>query len=373
MILTLLVAFFSLIALMVIHEFGHFILAKKFGVKVEEFGLGYPPRILGKKIGETIYSLNLIPFGAHVRIAGEEGGGIEDYRSFAGLPIWQRVAIVLGGIFSFWIVALILFIIVFGLGAEVPVSDEVNNNLLNAKVKIVAVAADSPAFTAGLKGGDAIIKVKDKNLNVLDIKTINDFQNFVKINQGEEINLTIERNNNTFDVSLIPRDSPPADEGPVGVALQKMAVIVQKHRWQEAPLQGTKYCIDLTIKAVQGLVDLVLGIFTGRGVPQGVEMTGPVGITVLLARAFEFGPGFFLYFIGAIAILVALFNLLPIPALDGGKLLFLAIEKIKGKTVSFKTEQTITTTFFFLLIILAIFVTIKFDIPKLSEFIKSSL
>src|SRR3989338_3746478 len=114
MIATILIALFSLIALLVIHEFGHFVLAKKFGAKVEEFGVGYPPRIFGIKKGETIYSLNLIPFGAFVKIHGEDGG-IEDYHSFTGKPMWQRLSIVLGGVVSFWIVAVIILSLVSGI------------------------------------------------------------------------------------------------------------------------------------------------------------------------------------------------------------------------------------------------------------------
>src|SRR3989338_2641458 len=164
MFFTIIIAFFSLIALIVIHELGHFILAKKFGVKVEEFGSGYPPRVLGKKIGETVYSLNLWPFGAFVKIHGEEGG-IEDYRSFIGKPIWQRVAIVLGGVVSFWIVAVILLSIVAGVwGLPVAVSDEESANLIDPKIQITQIAADAPAKTAGLKEGDIIVgfsKVQD--------------------------------------------------------------------------------------------------------------------------------------------------------------------------------------------------------------------
>ena len=119
-ILILVVAFLSLIALMIIHEFGHFVIAKKFGVRVEEFGIGYPPRIFGKKIGETIYSINWIPLGAFVRIYGEEGG-VDDLRSFANLKIWQRVLIVIGGVAAFWVAAIIIFSIVFADGDLVAV------------------------------------------------------------------------------------------------------------------------------------------------------------------------------------------------------------------------------------------------------------
>src|ERR1035437_9751263 len=118
-IITLIVAFLSVIALMSIHEFGHFIIAKKFGIRVDEFGIGYPPRIFGKKIGDTIYSINWLPLGAFVRIYGEEGG-LDDYRSFSNLKIWKRVLIVIGGVAAFWASAIVIFKIVFAMGADLP-------------------------------------------------------------------------------------------------------------------------------------------------------------------------------------------------------------------------------------------------------------
>ena len=127
-ILILAVAFLSLIVLMIIHEFGHFIIAKKFGIRVDEFGVGYPPRMFGKKIGETIYSINWIPLGAFVRIHGEEGG-LDDYRSFSSLKIWKRVLIIIGGVAAFWVTAMIIFSIVFvvdlfGTGGRMTISPQ---------------------------------------------------------------------------------------------------------------------------------------------------------------------------------------------------------------------------------------------------------
>jgi len=170
---------------------------------------------------------------------------------------------------------------------------------------------------------------------------------------------------------LIPRVSPPENEGPVGIGLERMANIIERHAWYQAPIKGIFYCGSLTVKAIGGLVKILGDLILGRGVPPGAEVAGPLGITILLARAFELGLGFFLYFIGIITVCVALFNLFPIPVLDGGKLLFLAIEKIRGKAISPKVEQTITMIFFVLLIGLSIFITIKFDIPRFSEFLKS--
>src|SRR3989344_5429307 len=146
---TLIVAFLSLIALMVIHEFGHFIIAKKFKVKIEEFGIGYPPKIFGIKFGETIYSLNWVPLGAFVKIYGEEGG-VDDYRSFFSLAIWKRILIVLGGVISFWLASMVIFAVVFLIGASVPIGDQDIPGVNDTAVKIVSVVSGSPAYDAGI-------------------------------------------------------------------------------------------------------------------------------------------------------------------------------------------------------------------------------
>jgi len=373
MILTILIAFISLIILIILHELGHFILAKHFGVKVEEFGVGLPPRIFGKKFGETVYSLNLLPFGAFVKIYGEEGG-VEDYRSFMGKPIWQRVFIVMGGVVAFWLVAVILFTIVFALGAKIPVSDETNHNLKEPQVQIWKVAANSPAEKAGIKRGDLIINLKSwRTEQLLKTDKVKEIQEFINSHRAEEITLTVKRGNDIFALSLVPRLSSAPDQGAIGVILQRIATIVEKHSWYQAPVQGVFYTAELTGRVVQGLVKILGDIFQGKGVSREAQPAGLVGITIFLARATEFGLGFFLYFLGIIAVSVAIFNLLPIPALDGGKLLFLALEKVRTKPISSKIEQNITAICFFLLLLLMVFVTIKFDIPRFSELLKFGL
>lgn len=365
-ILTLIVAFFSLIILMIIHEWGHFIIAKKFGAKVEEFGIGYPPRIFGKQFGETLYSVNWIPLGAFVRIQGEEGG-VDDYRSFSNLKIWKRVLIVIGGVAAFWVAAMIIFSIVFAMGTNLPVGDQDVEGMKNVQLKIISVANDSPAMQAGIKVGDTIIKVNNQEIDKIKI-----FQEVTGENKGKEISVSVNRSGKDLTVNLIPRENPPAGQGSVGVGIERMATLIEKTDWYMAPIKGVAYTWEITIKSLVGLYQTFANLFGGKGLPEGASFAGPIGITIFLANAASYGLGFFLYFIGVISVLVAIFNLFPIPALDGGKLIFLVIEKIKGKPVSPKVEQNITVVFFAILICLSIFITIKFDIPLFYNYIKSA-
>jgi len=370
-ILILVVAFASLIILMIIHEFGHFIIAKKFGIRVDEFGIGYPPRLYGKKIGETIYSINWLPLGAFVRIYGEEGG-LDDYRSFTSLKIWKRVLIIIGGVAAFWIAAIIIFSVVFAIGTDLPVGDQDVQGLENPQIKIFSVSSNSPAGQAGIKIGDTVKDIKIGDV-VTRINKIADFQKITGENKGKEITITIERGGSNLDVSLTPRVNPPAGEGSVGVGLERMATLIKKTSWYMSPVQGTIYTWQTTKNAIVGLYSILCDLILGKGAPEGASFAGPLGITVFLANAASYGIGFFLYFIGMICVFIAIFNLFPIPALDGGKLIFLLIEKIKGKPVSVKVEQSITLIFFIILIALSLFITIKFDIPRFSDFLKSSL
>lgn len=358
MLITIIIAFFSLVGLMTLHEFGHFLFAKKFGVKVEEFGIGYPPRIFGKKIGETIYSLNLLPFGAFVRLPGE----IEENHSpdsFSQQPISKRVLIVLGGVLSFWIIAAIIFSIVFTLGAPIAIDDEADGDLINPRVQIVGLAKDSPAEIAGLKIGDAI-----KEMSFLDVKLIPEktkqIQEFTNNYLGKEINLTIERGKEILYLSLIPRISPPQGEGAMGIALVRTAI--KKSPLYLALWEGIVATGNLTVGVIRGYLKAINNVIIGQ--PSGVQMTGPVGVFQMLSQAQELGITYYLNFLAMISIYLAVFNLMPIPAVDGGKLMFLTIEAIRKKPVSEKVEQKITAVFFVLLIILMIFVTIN-DINRI--------
>jgi len=356
-----LIAFLSLIGLIILHEFGHFILAKKFGVKVEEFGIFLPPRLIGKKIGETIYSLNLLPFGAFVKLYGEEDREKREYWSFTKKPIWQRALIVLGGVVSFWIISAILLSVVMGLGAPTAISDEENENLIDPKVQIAAIAPGSPAEEAEIKPGDTIKQLIINNQQ-LTINKVKEVQEFTNLHKGEEVTLTIERGKEIFEVSLVPRVSPPEGEGPMGVALVRTAI--KSYPWYLAPVKGIEACLKITGAYTTGLVQILGNLIQGKGLPLEAPVMGPVGIVSLMTQFVKLGITYYLQFLAIISIGLAILNILPIPALDGGKLLFLGIEAARKRPISQKIEQQITTFFFALLIALMIWVTIK-DIARL--------
>jgi len=358
MVLTILIAFISLIGLVTLHEFGHFIIAKKFGVKVEEFGIGFPPRILGKKIGETIYSLNLLPLGAFVKMPGEIGK-TDDLRSFSNQAVWKRALIAFGGVLSFWIIAAILFSIVFNLGTSVAIGDEVNSNLADTKVQITGISAGSPAQIAGLNPGDAIKEVIIDNQKIA-VNKIKEIQEITNNNLGKEITLTIERGKEVFEAKIMPRSSPPAGEGPMGVAL--IRTTIKSYPWYLSPWQGILATVNMTGAVVEGYGQAIKNIIGGK--PSGVELMGPVGIFNLFTQISKLGVSYFLQFVGMIAIYIAIFNILPIPAVDGGKLLFLGIEAARKRPIPQKIEERITAVFFMALILLMVLVTIK-DVARL--------
>ncbi|MBZ9571816.1 site-2 protease family protein [Patescibacteria group bacterium] len=355
MVFNILIIIFSLVFLLALHEFGHFILAKKFGVKVEEFGIGIPPRILKKKIGETIYSLNLLPIGAFVKLYGEEER-IKEPTSFSGKPIWQRTLIVIGGVVTFWIISAILLTIIAGIwGLPIAVEDESNHNLIDSKIQIIKIASGSPAEVAGLRSGDTILKLvrNDQELKTDKVKEVIEF---TQAHKGEEITLAIQRGKEIFEVSLVPRVSPPEGEGPMGVALIRTAL--KLYPWSKAPIQGILLTAKTTISIPYLFGDILKKAIRGERVEE-VEFKGLVGISRLMVGELQKGINYFLSSLAMISIFLAFFNILPIPALDGGRLLFLGIEKIRGRPLNQKIEQRINTIFFALLIALMIWVTIK--------------
>ena len=351
--ISFIIAFFSIIVLAALHEFGHFFIAKKCGVKVEEFGIGYPPRIFSKKIGETIYSLNLLPLGAFVKMEGEEKD-IDNPSSFSNQSIRNKTLITLGGVISFWLIAIVIFSTIFSLGYGTIIDDADYSGLSDFKVRIIEVVELSPADEVGLKMGDTIKKMSFGEEEVFPLKII-DVQSFVNAHSGKDINILIERGDEEIEKSLIVRDSFPEEEGAMGVALIRTAV--EKHSWYSAIFQGIIRTWDSTIMVLNGYGSMVNNFL--MGVPSGGEMVGPIGVFQMVAQSQEFGTVYFLSFIALISINLAVFNSLPIPLVDGGRVLFLFIEWIRKRPISQKIQEKIDFASFVFLGSLIIWVMVR--------------
>jgi len=347
--MTILFTIIALSVLILIHELGHFLTAKFFGVKVEEFGIGFPPRLISKKIGETVYSLNLLPFGGFVKIFGEDGISEEknNPNSFVSQPIWRRSVIILAGIFMNIFLGWLILSIVFMIG-------------IPQHLAIAEVAVDSPAKIAGLQSGDIILKASYNGVILSDPIKSKELIDLVNQAAGNEVLFTVKRGDKVFETALQSRVKPPAGQGPVGVALVEIGFSAQG--FFKSLIKSFNVTIS-TLKAIAfGFVAFLGSIFVDKNAFEAVA--GPVGIFSIAAQASSLGLVYFLQFMALISLNLAVLNLVPFPALDGGRFLFLLIEKIKGSPVSSRLQIIVNSFGLLILIILMIIVTIK-DINRL--------
>lgn len=352
-----LIAFFSFIGLIILHELGHFVFAKKFGMKVEEFGIGMPPKIWGKQIGETIYSLNLLPLGAFVRIQGEEGDS-KDPRSFNAKPMWQRMVVVAAGVIAFWLVSILLFTgLAATSGIPTGIEDSTTQGVSHAAVQIIGIAKNSPAKEAGIKLGDTIQSIKTIGGEVILPTTVKEVQNYSSKKDGQALEFSLSRMGENITVFITPRMNPPQGEGPLGISLVRSALV--KQVWYMAPIEGVKQTWGLTLQVVDGLGSLVTSLIHGKGAPEGTEVMGPIGIFQMLMNTLSLGWAYFLSFLAMLSVYLAVFNALPIPVVDGGRFVFLALEFMRKKPLPERIEKSMSTVIFTILIGLMILVTLK--------------
>jgi len=357
--ITLIIFILVLGILILAHEWGHFITAKRSGLTVEEFGFGFPPRIFSIKRGETLYSINLLPLGGFVKILGEDGTGPKNPKSFSSKPVGIRSLITISGVFMNFLLAALLLVIGFYIG--LPQIIDKNNEALakNIEIQIVAINSNSPAEKAGIKMGDVIKYVKSGSKNVA-INEISTLQENINDNKGKEITIAIQRGKEIFEINAAPRINPPEGEGALGIALAKTGII--SYPWYKSFWLGIKSAFIISWEIIKGFGNLLKNLITSGKVPQ--DISGPVGIAVLTNQAATLGFIYLLQLVAIISLNLAVLNLIPFPALDGGRLLFLGIEKIKGSKVNPKVENAIHSIGIVLLLALVMLITYK-DIIKL--------
>lgn len=356
--LTVLAFIIILGVLVFVHELGHFLVAKRTGMRVEEFGFGFPPRLFSVKKGETVYSMNLIPLGGFVKIFGEDGEEKNNTRSFAAKPLGQRTVVLLAGVGMNVGLTMMLLSLGYTIGLPTAVADDLV--VSNAKVQIIEVAAGSPAEAVGLRLGDIILGATSASGQLTEASQVTAVQNYIDANKGQEVVLLLKRGQAEHQVKITPRASPPSGEGAMGVALVRVAKMT--FPWYRAIWEGVKETLSLIWLIISSLAYLIWQFFsTGRGAGQVV---GPVGIFSITGQAAQMGFIYLLQLTALLSVNLAIVNALPFPALDGGRVLFLVIEKIKGSPVSETVEKAVHTAGFAFLILLMVVITFK-DIVRL--------
>lgn len=366
MLLTIISFAIILSILVLVHELGHFLVAKKLGIKVEEFGVGFPPRAFSKKIGETIYSINWLPVGGFVKLYGEDsagGGSIkvqgsklkvknaegEDInRAFYARPLWQRISVVTAGVIMNFVLAVVIISFLFS-SQGVPLPTD--------SIRVNDVSGNSPAAIAGIQMDDRILEI--------DGVKISDTAVFIKTTKekvGKEVSLVVKRGDQTFTTKLTPRVNPPEGEGAMGVSITNIEV--KKYTWYEAPFYGTIEAGKFSWLILGGLGGMVKDLVSGGFKPEGVA--GPIGVAQLTGEAVRAGWFAVLWFVALLSLNLAVLNIMPIPALDGGRFFFMLIEFFTGRKVSPKYEGYAHAIGLFALLALMALITVL-DLSRLVQ------
>ena len=352
--MTLLLFILILSVLIFVHEFGHFIVAKKSGIKVEEFGFGLPPRIFGKKVGETIYSLNLLPIGGFVRLFGEDEQvdkkNKDEKRSFYHQSKLNRLSVLIAGVTMNLLLGIICFSMIY---LKVGIPTKVG------QVMVVDVSKNSPADLIGLQVNEIIYEINDKPL-----VAVKDFVEQTKMYADTEISLRVGNDRESRTVRVVPRINPPAGEGPLGVAISD--TLMKRYPWWQTPYlvlrEGLKEALSWSGNIIISLKAMVVGLVLHGRVPS--DISGPIGIYQITGQAAKAGWMAVIQFTGILSINLAILNILPLPALDGGRIFFLGYEAITRRKINHKIELVINNIGMFVLIGLMVVITVN-DVVRL--------
>lgn len=362
MFLTPLVFLLTLSVLVLVHELGHFLLAKKAGIRVEEFGFGYPPKIFSKKVKGTIYSVNLIPFGGFVRLYGEEldeaGKPLEGRGAGA---FWAqskkaRFGVIVSGVLANFVLAIFCFSALYSVFG-VPVRTK--------KVEVIEILKDSPAQISGIKSGDIVLEVNGQKMENVD-----SFTTLIQEQKGKKIRVLVEREKNNSDNLLFflePRRSPPEGEGPLGVVVSD--IVIKKYPFWQMPIRGAvegiKEAVNWTELILKGLGQMVVNLVARGELPR--DISGPLGIYQITGQVAQGGFWPIVKLIGILSINLAIMNILPLPALDGGRLTFLVYEVITRRRPKASFERWTNAVGMAFLLLLLCLITAN-DLTRMVDF-----
>ncbi len=360
--MSILIFFIILLVLVIAHEFGHFIVAKKAGIRVDEFAFGFPPKIFGIKKGETTYSFNLLPLGGYVKIYGENPDEVKEAdakRSFAAQPRIVQACVIVAGIIFNLILAWLFVVATLMIGIAAPVDGEDGAMVTSPKLMITELTAHGPAEVAGLLPGDTIISVADGVDQALATAP-EAVSGFIGPREGHTITLTFERKGETKQLSMQPVSGINTRGAAIGIYMDMVGTLklpIHKALWT-----GAVKTYEFTKLTVVGIYTFLWEAVTGHANMQ--EVTGPVGIVRAVGEAAGLGFSNLLLFTALISINLAVINIIPFPALDGGRLLFIVIEAIMRKPIKTSVANALNFVGFALLMLLMLAVTWH-DVAKL--------
>lgn len=376
MLLTIVVFVAILGVIVLVHEAGHFVTARRAGVKVEEFGLGLPPRAFGlfkdengkwqrigiktKEAPKTIWSLNWIPLGGFVKIKGEEGGDQNDPTSFGSKSVLQRIWIISAGVTMNIVLAVV--ILSFGLMVGSPQFVDQENisplaTVSGVEIRVIEVLPNSPAAKAGIEAPDTILAIDGQSFTQVE-----EIQTYIGSRVGQIVSLDLERDGEVIVLELTPEVLAEIDRGAMGVALVQTGFV--SYPWYIAPWFGLVETVKMVGAIIFGFFFIIKTLIVS-GELVG-EVYGPVGIAGLVGDAARLGFLYVLQFTAVLSVIIAVINFLPFPALDGGRVVFLLIEGIRGRPVNPKFEAMTHNIGFALLMLLVVVVTFN-DIARVSS------
>lgn len=354
------ILFILILAVLVfVHELGHFWSAKKSGIRVDEFAIGFPPKIISYTKGETVYKINAVPFGGYVKIFGEdpslsyENESPENKaRNFQYKSSLTQIFVLVSGVLANILFAFFLIWLSFIFGVKAPLQSNHFGNVKDSKLTITSVLNPSPAYTAGIKAGDEILFAESKFGSLQDIKETEKLTDLIK--KSDDITFLIKRGDVREKINVKTQEGIVSGQKAIGVSLDMIGTL--KLPIHKAFVEAVFTTKDILLSIVSGLYKFIAGAFAGSGLK---DVTGPVGIAKVVKEASTLGFSYIISLTALISLNLAVLNMIPFPALDGGRILFVIIEAIIGKKIKPSILNYTNAIGFIILILLMILVTVK--------------
>ncbi|MBI4426425.1 MAG: site-2 protease family protein [Candidatus Kerfeldbacteria bacterium] len=345
------VIFILVISLLVfVHELGHFLTARRLGVAVEEFGFGFPPRLVGVRRGRTLYSLNWIPFGGFVRLKGETPGTSFEPDSFAAQSRPRRFLILAAGVLMNYLLSVVLFAAGFTIGLPTARDDaRPLTKLRDVRPQIVSLEEAGPAARAGIRLGDTVV-----NFNGEPLHSAQELKQRQQQNGNHELTLTVRHGQTERSVAVTPA-ATPAGEWRIGIGILDVGTLT--YPFPRSVWHGLTTTVNVTGTIFVSFGHLLRDLVVERTVSP--DLSGPVGVVLLTGQAVELGVPYLIQFTALLSITLAVVNFFPLPALDGGRALFVAIEAVRRRAVDYRIESLIHAIGFYLLIALVLLVSLR--------------